>query len=301
MHVDAAQTAEIDIDASRPPKPSPVSGWMTASDGARIPYRVKGSGPALIMIPGWSQSGAMFQHQLDCLSDHHRVIVPDIRGHGEAPSPDGGLRMARLGQDVAELLDHLNLDRANMLGWSMGASVLWAYVDLHGTSAVDRFIFVDQPSTLTMLPGMTAQEAETVGAIFSVAQLYELYTALHSPDCEATRSGFVAGMVTKTIARALYDWILAENRKTPCALAADLLLSHCANDWRDVLPRIDRPTLVVGGTVSHVPPASQRYIQQQIPGSVYHEFGADEGGAHFSFLEAPAAFNRVIRGFLSTG
>ncbi|MDT9702516.1 alpha/beta hydrolase, partial [Streptomyces sp. P17] len=76
------------------------------------------------------------------------------------------------------------------------------------------------------------------------------------------------------------------------------LLSHCTNDWRDILSRIDRPTLVTGGTVSHVSPRSQRFIHGQIAGSIYREFSDEEGGAHFPFLEAPDVFSRVVGDFL---
>ncbi len=288
----------MSIDATRPPVVMPPTATMTTCDGATIPYRVKGSGPAVILVHGWSQSGAMFQHQLDAWSDRFTVIVPDIRGHGEAPTPAGGLRMARLARDVAELIAHLGLDRVSLLGWSMGVSVLWAYVDLFGTDAVERFVLVDQPSMLTVLPGMGEEEAQDAGALFTVPVLYDLYATLRGPDAEAARAGFVAGMVTTTIAPALYDWILAENAKTPPTVAADMLLSHCTNDWRDVLGRIDRPTLVIGGSVSHVPPRSQRFVHARIPGATYHEFDAEAGGAHFPFLEAPDAFNRVVGAFL---
>ncbi|MEH3038366.1 MAG: alpha/beta hydrolase [Sphingomonas adhaesiva] len=289
----------MSIDASSPPTPAPVTGWLTTSDGARIPYRRQGSGPALVIVPGWSQTAAMFQHQLDALSDRWTVVVADVRGHGEAPVPPGGLRMARLAQDVRELMDHLELKRAHLLGWSMGASVLYAFVDLFGTDAIDRLVLVDQPSMLLQLPGMDEEEIADAGAIFPIATLYDLYAALSGPDGEATRAGFVAGMVTPSIPPALYDWILAENARTPPALAATLLLSHGTNDWRDILARIDRPTLVIAGSVSHVPPRSQRYVHSRIAGSTYHEFGAHDGGAHFPFLEAPDAFNAVLRTFLS--
>lgn len=287
-------------DATKGPVAMPVTGWMTASDGAKIPYRMKGTGPAFIMVHGWSQSGAMFQHQLDALSDRYTVIVPDVRGHGEAPEPAGGLRMARLGMDLRELIRHLSLDEVSLLGWSMGVSVLWAYVDMFGTSAVKKFVFVDQPSMLTVVAGMDENDALDAGALFTVPQLLDLYAAIKGPDGETTRAGFVQGMVTKTIAPALYNWILAEDAKTSQRVAAELLLSHCTNDWRDVLDRIDRPTLVIGGSVSHVAPQSQRYIHGRIPGSVYHEFDADHGGAHFPFLEAPDAFNAVVGSFLDT-
>lgn len=282
------------------PNVSPLTAWMVASDGAAIPYRIRGTGPALIMIHGWSQSGAMFQRQLDALSDKFTVIVPDLRGHGEAPDPGHGLRMARLGQDLSELMDHLKLHSATLLGWSMGVSVIWAYIDLYGTARVDRLIQVDQPAMLTILPTMDAAEAMECGALFTLAQLADLHTALLSPEGNTHRAGFVSGMVTKTIAPDLLDWIQAENTKTPMSVAAALLFSHCTNDWRDVVDRIDRPTLVIGGSVSHVNPSSQRYIHGRIAGSVYHEFPAEDGGAHFPFLEAPDAFNRVVSDFLLT-
>jgi pimeloyl-ACP methyl ester carboxylesterase len=276
----------------------PADGRFTTSDGIEIPYRVRGEGPPLLLIHGWSQSGAMFRHQLDGLSDRFRVIVPDLRGQGEATKTFNGLRMARLAQDIAGLIDHLGLGRVHLLGWSMGASLAWAYIDLFGTDRIDRLILVDQPSMLTILPDMDEAERIDCGAMFTLQQLQELCTALESATAEETRAAFVDGMVTPAIAPDLLAWIKAENRRTPPAVAARLLFSHCTNDWRDVLPRIDRPTLVIGGSVSHVNPLSQRYVASRIDGARYHEFGADEGGAHYPFLEAPAAFNRVVAGFL---
>lgn len=271
---------------------------FTTSDGAVIPFRMQGTGPALLIVPGWSQSGAMFGHQLRGLSDRFQVIVPDIRGQGAAPPPRGGLRMARLAADLAELIADLALDRPNLLGWSMGASVLWAYVDLFGTRQVDRFVFIDQPASLMIAQDMGEDERVASGAMFTFAALDQLCADLRGPDGDSVRAAFVEGMVTKTIPADLLAWIQAENARTPTNIAADLLLSHCTHDWRDVLPRIDRPSLVIAGTVSHVDPRSQRAIHARIPGARYHEFGADEGGAHYPFLEAPDAFNRIVADFL---
>lgn len=286
------------VDATQPPSVARPTEWLTLSDGARIPYRVQGTGPAVIMVHGWSQSGAMFQHQLDHLSERFTVIVPDVRGHGEAAEPEGGLRMARLATDLTELIDHLQLEKVSLLGWSMGVSILWSYVDLFGTGKVERFVFVDQPSMLTTLPGMSEDDSADAGALFDMQSLTDLYAALKLPDAEITRASFVTTMVTKGIAPKLLEWILAENAKTSLRTVTELLLSHCTNDWRDVLSRIDRPTLIIAGTVSHVNPRSQRYIASRVPNSVLHEFSEAEGGAHFPFLEAPDAFNRVIGSFL---
>lgn len=55
------------------------------SDGATLAYTDEGSGKALILLPGWSQSAAMFRHQIVHLSKSRRVIALDFRGHGQSP------------------------------------------------------------------------------------------------------------------------------------------------------------------------------------------------------------------------
>lgn len=282
-----------------PGRTAEVSGrQFTASDGAVITYRSQGDGPPLIIIHGWSQSGAMFRHQIESLSSHCKVIVPDIRGSGESPTPQGGLRISRLAKDLEELIAHLQLDRTHVLGWSMGASVLWSYVDLFGTRKLDKLILVDQPSMLTILPGMSAEEIADCGALFSSQQIEDLCAGLRSAKGAQMRADFIKGMVTKTIAPSLLQWIIDENDKTPTDVAAQLLWSHCTQDWRDVLGRIDRPTLVICGAVSHVDRRSQYYIRSRIPNAQIREFSYSEGGAHFPFLEAPEPFNAAVAKFL---
>ena len=100
---------------------------MTASDGVQLSYRVRGSGDPVVLIHGflvdadlnWIQSG---------VADHlvaagHRVVLPDARGHGRSDKPHdaGAYRVERLVRDVTELLDELQIDRAALVGYSMGA------------------------------------------------------------------------------------------------------------------------------------------------------------------------------------
>lgn len=281
-----------------PPIVSQPSGKFVTSDGAEIWYRSEGDGAPLVMVHGWSQSSAMFQHQIGGLSDRYRVIAADVRGHGESPAPKGGLRIARLALDLAELAEHLEIGSFNLLGWSMGVSVCWAYVDMFGTDRINKFVFVDQPSMLTLMGDMSETEAMDAGTLFSMQDVNELYVALRGETGEEKRAEFVQSMVTASISEELLKWIIAENAKTPLGVAARLLLSHATNDWRDVLERIDKPTLVLAGLVSHVSPRSQHYVASCIEGAQLYEFSAEEGGAHFPFLEAPGRFNTVVGEFL---
>lgn len=286
-----------DVNAIMGPDETPENRFMT-SDNACIPFRRQGCGPALIMIHGWSQSGAMFKNQLTELAKYFDVVVPDLRGHGNSPDPASGLRMARLAADIKELMAHLGIARAHMLGWSMGASVIWSFIDLFGTDSIDRLVFVDQPISLMITQNMDDEERLSSGALFTFADLEELSASLLGPAGEEVRAGFLRSMVTPAIPDDLFSWIQQENTLTSLRVASTMLVSHCMQDWRDVLPRIDRPSLIIGGAISHVNPRSQRYVHERISGSIYHEFGADEGGAHFPFLEAPRRFNAVVSSFL---
>jgi non-heme chloroperoxidase len=71
-------------------------GHVTTSDGVRLHYLEAGAGQPLVLIPGWSQTAAMYRHQLDGSHQSYRVIALDMRGHGESDKPTHGYRIARL-------------------------------------------------------------------------------------------------------------------------------------------------------------------------------------------------------------
>ncbi|MDH0872729.1 alpha/beta fold hydrolase [Agrobacterium pusense] len=268
------------------------------SDGATLAYTDEGSGKALILLPGWSQSAAMFRHQIAHLSISRRVIALDFRGHGQSPDATHGYRIYRFARDVQELMQHEQIERADIVGWSMGASVAWAMIDMCGTRQIDRLVFVDEPASVMRQPGMSEEGVVNAGALFDSATMLAIAEQIIGADGHATRSAFLNSMVTKQIPAELKEWLLAENLRVDPHLAASLFVNHCAIDWSDIFTRIDRPTLIVGGRVSHVDARSQQWIHSQIAGSELIIFEENEGGAHFSFIEAPGRFNEVLAGFL---
>jgi non-heme chloroperoxidase len=271
---------------------------FTTSDGARLTYLEQGEGDVLVVLPGWSQSAAMFRHQMEYFSKSRRVVALDFRGHGASANADRGHRIHRFAADVAELLEHAGVERASMLGWSMGASVLWAYIDLFGTHRIDRLILVDEPASVMRQPGMSDDEAIQAGALFDAATMAAIAAQIAGPDGHGARSAFLDSMVTKAIPADLRAFLLAENLRADPRDIAALFVNHCSLDWRDVIRRIDRPTLVIGGRVSHVDARSQAWIHAQIATSELVIFEEADGGAHFPFIEAPDTFNRVLGRFL---
>lgn len=276
----------------------PKTGSFTTSDGVRLSYIEAGSGKTLVMIPGWSQTAAQFKHQLSGLSDKYRVIAIDMRGHGESAKPDYGYRIHRLSADVHEFLVGQDLKDVVLAGHSMGCSVIWGYWELFGGDRLSKLVLIDQMPMITAGPNWTDKDKEEIGPILDKNSLFDVPDSLAGSDGIKTTEGFIGGMFTKQYSRDEVNWAIQQNLKLPRAYAARLLFDHATNDWRDQIPRINIPTLVVGGKASLVSPKSQQWIGSQIKGSRVEIFEEAEGGNHFMFVENPEKFNRIVKAFV---
>ena len=283
--------------AARAEVPGKV-GHVTTSDGVSLHYLEAGEGKPILMIPGWSQTAEQFKYQLTGLADRYRVIAVDMRGHGESDKPEFGYKISRLAKDTHDLIHALELDEVNILGHSMGCSVIWNYRDMFGPERLSKLLLIDQMPMITSNPGWSEAEKAAAGSIFTPQSLYETINALAGPEGVETTRGFVGNMVTKSIAEDEKTWIIERNLRMPRQHAATLLYNHSTNDWRDLIPRLDAPTLVVGGRVSVVPWQSQVWISEQIKGSRLEIFEEEDGGNHFMFIEGHNKFNDIVADFV---
>ncbi len=262
--------------------------YVTTGDGCRLHYAEAGAGPPLVLLHGWSQSGAFFEQQLAGLSARHRVLALDFRGHGASERPDHGYRIARLAKDTQEFLGALELERADVLAWSMGCSVVWSYWDLFGPGRISRLVLVDGN------PCLLERDGWELGFL-SPEALGE-----QDDQLRGDRASWTKGFLESLLVRAddsTKAWMLAENLKLPAAHAADLLLDLCTGDWRDVIPRLSVPTLVIGGERSPLGRGVMQWIAARVPDAspVMFETG------HFMFYEEPARFNSLVADFLRAG
>jgi non-heme chloroperoxidase len=287
--------------ASRPARadlPGKV-GHVTTSDGVSLYYLEAGQGKPILMIPGWSQSAEQFKYQLLGLSDRYRMIAVDMRGHGESEKPDFGYKISRLAKDVRDLMLALDLKDVNILGHSMGCSVIWNYWDMFGPDRLSKLLLIDQMPMITSNPAWSEEEKTNAGSIFTPQSLYETINALAGPDGVETTKGFIGNMVTKNISADEKAWIIERNLRMPRQYAATLLYNHSTNDWRDLIPRLDAPTLVVSGRVSVVPWKSQVWVSKQIKNSRLEIFEEAQGGNHFMFIEGHDKFNDIVANFVA--
>ena len=295
----ACQTMGTDTKAAASNAAGAITeGSFITSDGVKLHYLEAGKGQPLVMIPGWSQSAAQFKHQLSGLSDKYRVIAIDMRGHGESDKPTYGYRIHRLSADVHEFLAAKGLSNVVLAGHSMGCSVIWGYWELYGSDRLSKLVLIDQMPMITANPTWGDQEKTDAGAVFDKNSLYDVTNALAGADGVKTTEGFITGMFTKAYSRDEVNWAIQENLKFPRLYAARLLYDHATNDWRDVIPRINVPTLIFGAKTSLVGWKSQQWIGTQIKGSRVEIFEEAEGGNHFMFMENPEKFNRIVKEFI---
>lgn len=275
---------------------------IITGSGLELSYLEGGAGHPLVMLPGWSQSAAEFDRQFEDLSRVARVIAVDQRGHGESAKPAGGYRIQRLAKDLYDLIGALDLDRPDLLGHSMGVSVIWSYLSLFGDERPPRrLVMADQAPAVTAQPGWSEEDSARYGCLLpSFEALADFEGAVRASDTVDTCKEVVRGMFTAAVGEDELDWIAAENLKLPRPEAAELLHDHCVIDWRSQIGEIDLPTLVVGAEASIFSAESQRWIASRIPGAEVEIFEASDGGSHFMFYENPERFNARVAGFLTS-
>jgi non-heme chloroperoxidase len=274
------------------------TGEVTLSDGVRLSYLEAGAGKPVVMVPGWSQTALEFKHQLSGLSGRYRVIAFDPRGQGKSDKPDHGYHLSRLAMDLREVLDVLDLDEVTLLGHSLGATTIWCFWDMFGAYRAGRFVFVDQPPFFVERPYAVGPAWQSAPASVTLDDLRQTVRDLAGPHgAEATRA-MLATMVSPEMRKGEFDWLVEMNLRMPRSYAARMLYNGAMSDWRDTIPRIALPALIVSGRGSHIPWQSQVWIHEQIAGSKIVFMEAAERGRHFMFLENPERFNQLIADYL---
>src|SRR6516225_10402239 len=124
------------------------------------------------------------------------VIAVDQRSHGESQKVTYGLKISRLSKDLYELLTELDLSDVALLGHSMGASVIWCYIDLFGLERLSKILLVDQSPFLTLNPHWTQQELEDSGAFLTAQQVFDTVPPLGNEEAEQETRKMIDGMLT---------------------------------------------------------------------------------------------------------
>lgn len=247
-----------------------------------------GTGPPVVFIHGWSMSGRFFRRQLSGLSDRFGVIVPDLRGHGASAKVLNGHTVPQYATDLHAILAELSVEQPVLVGWSMGAMVGYEYLRAYGRDGVAGLVIVDQP------PSDFAWEGYEFG-VFTMEALREMNEQLQL-DQAAVVNDFTQLMLHKPDAQTL-EWMAAEILRVPPVIASTILLDQTLRDYRDFLPQIEVPALVLFGEDDKLTsPRAGEYIAGRIPGGRLRTFASS---SHCPFWEESQAFNDVVASFVA--
>ena len=140
----AASASYGDVD----PFPAGFHSDQIATNGTSLHVRVGGQGPAVLMLHGFGDTGDMWAPLASVLAKDHTVIVPDLRGMGLSAHPDSGYTKKNQGVDIAGVLDHLKIDKADLVTHDIGNMVGYAFAAQY-PDRVTRWVVMDAP-----LPGI---------------------------------------------------------------------------------------------------------------------------------------------------
>ena len=132
----------------RTPFPSTFYPQRIVTNGTRLYVRVGGSGPAVVLLHGYGETGDMWVQLASTLVADHMVVVPDLRGMGLSARPASGYDKKTQGEDIAGVFDALKIEQADLVTHDIGNMVGYAFAAEHPTR-VRRFVVIDAP-----LPGI---------------------------------------------------------------------------------------------------------------------------------------------------
>lgn len=252
-----------------------------------LAFSDEGAGPAVVLLHGFPLNRSMWDAQVPALVGTHRVIRPDLRGHGESPAPDAVYTMDLMADDVVEMLDGLGIVEPVVLGGlSMGGYVALALA-LNHPARVRGLILADTRAAADS-PEAAARREETARSVLKTGDLGELVeTMVPRLFCRSTfrdRPGLIPPIKA------------AMEQTTPAGVAGALRGMACRPDRRDRLNGIACPVLVVVGEEDVIsPPDEARAIADALPDA---RLAVIPRAGHLAPCENPDAFNPAVLDFL---
>jgi 3-oxoadipate enol-lactonase len=263
-------------------------------NGIDINYSVSGHGEPLVLIQGLGSPGSAWFFQLRAFSRFYKVIILDNRGAGRSSKPGGQYSVKTMADDVIGLMDHLGIDKAHILGASMG-----------GMIAQEIAISYPQRVKKLVLACTTAgvDDADMRLMMQSSIGLGDGASEADMGSLDARVMGKVMGTVTAlSFNRRMYRMFFIPAAKLYFrygGIAAGVLCqlrSVASHSTMDRLGQIKAPTLVIAGTDDKIiPPQSSDILSKNIPGA---KLVRVEGGSHSFFMEMHGRFNREVLEFL---
>jgi len=253
-------------------------------NGCKIAYMEEGSGEPIVLIHGLCGNAAYWKYVLPRLAADYRVIVPDLRGHGDSDAPqDGPYTMEQMADDIAALLDHLQIEKATLFGHSLGGYVTLAFAERHAARLL-AFSLVHSMA----YPDSEEAKAGRVKAAESIREHGLI------PYMKTLAPKLFAPALVETLAEEVAHVRKIGEETKPTGAMNTLLGMKERPDRNHVLRESTIPVLLVAGEHDQVisPDKTFSIQKSQITEVLLKGLG------HISMLEAPETLHQAIFQFL---
>ena len=258
---------------------------LTTPDECTLRVTVRGEGPAIILVHGWKGSRRVWDRTIAALEHEFRVVAYDLRGMGESDKPDSRYDFDEHADDLAFVLEALEVDDATLVGWSMGCSVSLQHMS-RGAPRVGRLVLVNGPIRLVRsddFPWSMSRD-ELDGYVDAVERSW--------PEAELDFQRATLHRPAEAVAQMLFGIAL----QTPLDVVLKTVRAQSLLDHRDVVASLQVPVLAVYGRHDpYYPVGLADWIARTAPrGNAL----VMEESAHLPFLEPDSGrFNDAIARF----
>jgi non-heme chloroperoxidase len=225
--------------------------FISAKDGTEIYYKDWGEGPAVALSHGWPLNADAWDGQMLFLADHgFRAVAHDRRGHGRSGQAWSGNEMDGYADDLAAVIETLDLQDVTLVGHSTGGGEVARYIGRHGTARVARAVLISAvPPALSQTDanpdGLPRQVFDGILAGL-MADRSQFYRDLAMQFYGANRPG---SKVSQGVLDQFWLWSMQAGLKNSCASVMSLL-----TDFTEDLERFDVPTLILHGEDDQIVP-----------------------------------------------
>ncbi len=229
-----------------------VMGIITTKDGTELYYKDWGKGPVVTFSHGWPLSSDAWDGQMFFLAEHgFRVVAHDRRGHGRSSQSSNGNDMNGYADDLAAVIEKLDLKDATLVGHSTGGGEVARYIGRHGTKRVAKAVLI-----AAVPPIMLKSEANPEGLPMEVFDglragvrndRSKFYKELAIPFYGANREG---AKVSQGLLDQFWLWSMQSGLKN----AYESIKAFSETDFTEDLKKFDVPTLVLHGEDDQIVP-----------------------------------------------
>lgn len=268
--------------------------YFLTSDNVRLYYNCIGSGAPIILLHGWACNHQFFNNQIQELSKNFKVVYYDLRGHGSSEVTDYGLNLTRFAIDLKELIDFLALKDVTLVGWSMGTSIIFDYINQFGCENLYNLCLIDMTPKVVTDSNWNYKSYGNFNCESNFNKIVSM-----SDNWIKFCKYFIPALFAKLgcTDEEVLNWTINEARKSNPNVMIRMWISMSSKNYLPVLKKISIPTLITYGEESiFYPPENSEYMHKEIENSQLLPFPKC---GHALFMENSEIFNKELTKFIN--